>query len=69
MMPQLEEELEVLSKEERKELRRRIIASLPIKEQYALLAGEGRMPQEEYDKFVYTQLQLYKQDQSHRSTG
>ena len=62
----LKEGLDALSKEELRELRRQIIANLPIKQQYALLSGEGRMPQEEYDKFVYTQLQLYKQERAQK---
>ena len=70
----LKEGLDSLSEEELRELRKQIIVNMPMKQQYALLSGEGHMPQEEYDKFVYSQLQLYKQKraqetQTHRSTG
>ena len=70
--------LEELSEEELRELRRRIILAMPKKHQFALLSGnrEEGLPQEEYDKFVYSVLQLYKQEkvqerqtQAHRSTG
>ena len=60
----LKEELEALSKEDLLELRRRIKASLPKKEQIAMLSGRAeRMAQEDYDKFVGMQLGLYRQEQ------
>ena len=62
MTPQIQEELATLSHEELKELRRRINAALPKEHIIARMSGMEGMPQEEYDKFVYTQLQLYKQD-------
>jgi len=64
MTTQLREELATLSKEELLELRRRITASLPKKEQIAMLSGgEDRMTQEDYDKFVSMQLESYRQEQ------
>jgi len=73
----LKKELEILSregladlsKEELKELRMRITAALPKKHQLALLSGnkEEGMSQEEYDRFVSIQLQLYKQDRIQKS--
>jgi len=72
----LKEELEILSKEglkalsheELRELRQRIIAALPREWQMAMLSGreEDRIPQEEYDKFVSVQLELYKQDREQK---
>ena len=64
----LKEELEVLSKagldalskEELRELRRRIMTALPEEHVIARMSGTRGMPQEEYDKFVLTQLELYK---------
>ena len=59
------QEFATLPKEELLELRRRIKAALPRKWQMAMLSGreEDRIPQEEYDKFVLSQLELYKQEQ------
>ena len=70
----LKEELEILSKEgldtlsqeELRELRRRIIAALPKEHIIARMSGTEGMPQEEYDKFVHTQLLLYKQEQAQK---
>jgi len=66
MTPRLQEELDALSKEELRGLRRRIKAALPREWQMAMLSGreEDRIPQEEYDKFVSTQLQLYKKERA-----
>jgi hypothetical protein len=62
MTTPLREEIAALPKEELLELRRRIKAALPREWQMAMLSGreEDRIPQEEYDKFVHTQLKLYK---------
>jgi len=67
MTPQLQEELDALTKEELIELRGRIIASMPKEQIIARMSGTEGMPQEEYDKFVYTQLQLYKQDMAKKT--
>ena len=55
-------EFAALPKEELLELRRRIVAALPREWQMAMLSGreEDRIPQEEYDKFVLAQFELYK---------
>jgi len=60
------EEMAALPKEELLELRRRIVAALPREWQMAMLSGreEDRIPQEEYDKFVSVQLELYKQEKA-----
>ena len=64
----LKEGLDALRKEELLELRKRIMAALPREWQMSLLSGreEDRIPQEEYDKFVHTQLELYKQEQTQK---
>ena len=65
MDPRIKEEYDALSKEELKEFRRRIVQALPKKQQLALLGDPRveRMSQGEYEQFVYTQFQLYKQEQ------
>ena len=62
MTPQLQKELDALSKEELIELRKRIRAAMPKEQIIARMSGTEGMPQEEYDKFVHTQLELYKQE-------
>ena len=64
MTSQLQEELDTLSKEELIELRKRIRASMPKEQIIARMSGTEGMPQEEYDKFVHTQLKLYKQEKA-----
>ena len=64
MTPQLQKELDALSKEELIELRKRIRASMPNEQIIARMSGEEGMPQEEYDKFVSVQLELYKQEKA-----
>jgi len=58
------EGLDALSKEELKELRKRIMTALPREHIIARMSGTEGMPQEEYDKFVHTQLKLYKQEKA-----
>ena len=64
MTPQLQEELDALSKEELVELRKRIRTAMPKEQIIARMSGTEGMPQEEYDKFVHTQLKLYKQEKA-----
>ena len=63
------EGLDTLSKEELKELRRRIIAAMPREHIIARMSGLEGMPREEYDKFVHTQLELYKQERTITQTA
>jgi hypothetical protein len=60
----MRKEMAALPKAELLELRRRIKAALPREWQMALLSGreEDRIPQEEYDRFVSKQLELYKKE-------
>ena len=67
MTPQLQEELDALSKEELIELRKRIRTAMPKEQIIARMSGTEGMPQEECDKFVYTQLQLYKQERTKKT--
>ena len=66
MTPQLQKELDALSKEELVELRKRIRASMPKEQIIARMSGSEGMPQDEYDKFVYSQLELYKQERAQK---
>ena len=64
MTPQLQEALDALSKDELIELRKRLRASMPKEQIIARMNGEEGMPQDEYDRFVYSQLELYKQERA-----